>query len=82
MAIVWVSVTMLMLPNPAFSGNVTLKNGAQFEGKLGKITGIGESPFEGMAADKITAVMLIDDELRRNACRPHTASALATHQSR
>ncbi|MCH7728622.1 MAG: peptidase [Planctomycetes bacterium] len=65
MAIVWVSVTMLLLPNPVFSGVVTLKNGVQFEGKLGKITGIGESPFEGTAADKITAVMLIDDELRR-----------------
>ena len=65
MATVWASVTMLLLPNPAFSDNVTLKNGAQFEGKLGKITGIGESPSEGMAAGKITAVMLIDDELRR-----------------
>ncbi|MCL4202172.1 MAG: peptidase [Pirellulaceae bacterium] len=47
---------------------VTLKNGMQFEGRVGKIASLGENPLNPAGAAgqvKVQQIVLIDDDLRR-----------------
>ncbi len=66
--IVFATVVLSIIPSLLVAGVVTLKNGMQVEGRLGKIAAIGEDPGKATPAAggvRVSKVMLIDDELRR-----------------
>jgi len=59
---------LAVLPSRLHSEIATLKNGMQFEGRVGKISSLGEDPLapQGTAGPvKIKQIVLIDDDLRR-----------------
>lgn len=56
------------LPVKLHAEIVTLKNGMQFEGRVGKIASLGEDPLnpQGTAGEvKVKQIVLVDDDLRR-----------------
>ena len=58
---------LFFLATAAHSDVLTLNNGLQYEGRLGKIAAIGEDPNkpEPTAGEvRVTGIILVDDELR------------------
>ncbi|ADB17703.1 peptidase-like protein [Pirellula staleyi DSM 6068] len=60
-------IALLLRPAPAMGEVLTLKNGTQLEGVLGKIASLGSDPLksEGSGEIKLKRVIVVDDELRR-----------------
>jgi pimeloyl-ACP methyl ester carboxylesterase len=59
---------VLAAGSPVRGEVVTMKNGMQFEGRVGKIASLGENPLNPAGAAgqvKVQQIVLIDDDLRR-----------------
>jgi len=57
-----------LVPPAARAEIVTLKDGMQFEGRVGKISSLGEDPLSPQGASgqiKVKQIVFVDDDLRR-----------------
>lgn len=63
------AIAIIYLAIPCLAdGVITLKNGFQIEGKLGKVSELGENPLkpsQPRGGVRVTEILLVDDDLRR-----------------
>ena len=62
---------------PAAADVITLKNGLQFEGRVGRIASLGASPLSSAGEVPVQQIVIVDDDLRRTFFATHQVQAVA-----
>lgn len=71
----------LLLFTPLAADVVTLKNGLQFEGRVGKIASLGANPLSSAGEVQVQQIVFVDDDLRRTFFASRQVQAVVPQQT-